>query len=447
VPVPDPDQKPIGGAHLPEVRAQYEDLPYPPRDPEDERFRLIHRTADNLLFLNHHGFGGARDFRGGFRVLVAGGGTGDSTIYLAEQLRGFDAEVVHLDFSAASLAVAQARARVRGLEGIRWVHASLMQLPELSLGSFDYINCTGVLHHLESTEAGLAALAAALREGGVVLLMLYGRYGRRSVYDMQELLRAYLPPAADRAEKIRLTRRLLAALPPTNAFLRDLDRWREEISAEGLGDAGLYDLLLHSRDRCFDVPGLQALAASAGLEVVSFVDRMGDYRPATHLPGPEFTGRLAALPDAEAAALAELLVSDLASHEFYLGRPGLHRAASLDDPDNALVLMGKAHGHHRDIAAALGAGQTVTFSGRSGQSTVAANPVNSLLFSLMDATTPLGRIHAELGARFPGVEPRELREGVQALCARLVSQGHLCLLRAGGYGVAVPDYSRLPPPA
>jgi ubiquinone/menaquinone biosynthesis C-methylase UbiE len=90
---------------------------------------------------------------------VAGGGTGDSTIYLAEQLRELGGEVVYLDVSAASMAVARARADVRGLTNIRWLNDSLMNLPALGLGVFDYISCTGVLHHLESTEAGLAALA------------------------------------------------------------------------------------------------------------------------------------------------------------------------------------------------------------------------------------------------------------------------------------------------
>ena len=38
-------------------------------------------------------------------ALVAGGGTGDATIFLAEQLRHTNARVVHLDLSAASIAI------------------------------------------------------------------------------------------------------------------------------------------------------------------------------------------------------------------------------------------------------------------------------------------------------------------------------------------------------
>jgi len=441
-----PDTGPEKAAYLPAVRAQYEALPYPPRDPAEERLRLIHRTADHLIRINHHCFGGERDFSAGFRVLVAGGGTGDSTIYLAEQLRGFDAEIVHLDFSAASMAVARARAGVRGLDNITWVHASLMRLPQLGLGTFDYINCTGVLHHLESSEAGLAALAGSLAPGGALLLMLYGKYGRRSVYDMQGLLRAYLPADMDMAERVRRARELIAALPSSNSFVRDLDVWRAEIAEDGLGDAGFYDLLLHSRDRCFDVPQLYALTASAGLDILTFIDRSCDYEPASHLRDPELLRHLDGMDEPRRQAIAELLTGDLASHEFYVGHRDINRTASFADDNKAIVLMGKAHGRHRDIGAALAPGRSVTFSGRSGSTTVAGNAVNRVLFSLMDGVTPLAEVFAKVHAAVPGIAPAALREAVGELYRSLEAQGHVCLLQAGDYGKKVPDYSRLPPP-
>ncbi|MEO8224712.1 MAG: class I SAM-dependent methyltransferase, partial [Gammaproteobacteria bacterium] len=134
--------------YLEAVKQQYEDFPYPPRDPADEARRLWLATSGNLLIINHHCFGGTRDFRKGFRTLVAGAGTGDSVIFLAEQLRHYAAEVVYLDLSAASREIAEARARVRQLTNITWITGSIMELPRLGLGEFDYIECCGVLHHL-----------------------------------------------------------------------------------------------------------------------------------------------------------------------------------------------------------------------------------------------------------------------------------------------------------
>ena len=122
------------------VRNQYEHLPYPHRDPENERRELRRTWLDDLPMIAHYGYGGAQPFDNGFRVLVAGGGTGDGTIFLAEQLRHTDAEVVHVDLSSTSIAVAQRRAELRGLGNIRWVRESLLDLPRLGLGTFDYIN-------------------------------------------------------------------------------------------------------------------------------------------------------------------------------------------------------------------------------------------------------------------------------------------------------------------
>src|SRR5262249_19244677 len=97
----------------PRVRQQYERFPYPERKPEDEKGRLIGTWLDDLRMVNHHCFRGADSFNDGFRVLVAGGGTGDGTIFLAEQLRDLRAEVVHLDVSRAAMDIARERARLR----------------------------------------------------------------------------------------------------------------------------------------------------------------------------------------------------------------------------------------------------------------------------------------------------------------------------------------------
>src|SRR5262249_51190335 len=130
-----------------------------------------------------------RDFSRGFRALVAGGGTGDSTIMLAEQFRDFPAEIVHLDISRQSMQIAKERAAMRGLSNITWIHSSLLDAPKLFSEPFDFIESVGVLHHLESPEAGLAALVSVLKEDGVMGLMLYALYGRKTIYQIQRLMR------------------------------------------------------------------------------------------------------------------------------------------------------------------------------------------------------------------------------------------------------------------
>ena len=131
-----------------EVRAQYEAYPYPERNPEDERKRLVTGSPSHVLEIDHFIYGGERDWSRPLRVLVAGGGTGDALIQVAQQMAdaGRAAEITYLDLSTAARRVAEARARVRGLKGIRFVTGSLMEAADL--GEFDYIDCCSALHHL-----------------------------------------------------------------------------------------------------------------------------------------------------------------------------------------------------------------------------------------------------------------------------------------------------------
>ncbi|MCH7846101.1 MAG: class I SAM-dependent methyltransferase, partial [Acidobacteria bacterium] len=159
-----------------------------------------------------------RDFSKSLSVLVAGGGTGDATIQMAQQMADFGVpgEVVHLDQSEPSQAVAQERAKVRGLDNIRFVLGSLLDVADIAPGPWDYIDCCGVLHHLEDPVAGLAALANVLAPDGGIGIMVYGALGRIGIYHVQDMMGALAPPGeSDDIDRVALTRRLVDHLPPT----------------------------------------------------------------------------------------------------------------------------------------------------------------------------------------------------------------------------------------
>ncbi|HJT14258.1 MAG TPA: class I SAM-dependent methyltransferase [Dongiaceae bacterium] len=303
------------------VRQQYELLPYPARDPREEAQRLIEGSPSHLLELNHYLYAGARDFAQPFRALVAGGGTGDGLIMLAQHLadRRCPAEIVYLDLSTASRAVAEQRAHVRGLGNITFMTGSLLDLPGLGLGPFDYIDCCGVLHHLADPPAGLAALTAALAPDGGMGIMVYGALGRTGVYPMQAMLRtlaAYAPaPALTPTAQLATARDLLKQLPATN-WLRRNPAIGDHLAG---GDAGLADLLLHPQDRAYSVPELAALARGAGLEIAAFIEPWR-YDPASYLTDPGLLHRLERLDPVARAAFAEQLAGNLKRHIVYLVR-------------------------------------------------------------------------------------------------------------------------------
>jgi len=317
---------------------QYEAYPYPARDPADEAKRLIEGSPSHLLEINHYIFAGGRDFRQPFRALVAGGGTGDATIMLAQHLKdaACPAEIVYLDLSKASRAIAEARAKVRGLGNIRFMNGSLLDLPQLGLGGFDYVDCCGVLHHLESPEAGLATLARALAPGGGMGIMVYGRHGRTGVYQAQAMLRALTQnepaPANTPKARLKVARALLGQMPPTN-WLRRNPAVGDHIEA---GDPGLYDLLLHSRDRAYDVAELAQLVASAGLEIATFIEPWR-YEPESYLTDPDLLRRVARLDALGRAGFAELLAGNLKRHIVYLVPQG-QAGSSIAAPGDASMV-------------------------------------------------------------------------------------------------------------
>jgi SAM-dependent methyltransferase len=320
---------------LDDVRAQYEALPYPPRDPRDEAIRLITGTPSHILEVNHYLFSGRLNFNRPFRALVAGGGTGDACIMLAQQLadRRCPGEVVYLDLSTASRQIAEARAKARGLRNIQFHTGSLLDLPNMPIGQFDYIDCTGVLHHLTDPTAGMQALASVLEPEGGIGVMLYGEYGRSGVYPLQQLLRTLAPPSMALEDRIAMAKRLIRFLPTTNLFRRN-PYLNDHVTG---GDAGLYDLLLHSCDRAFTVPEIGELATAAGLRVVAFLEPVR-YEPATYMSDPVIARQASSLPLVERAAFAERLAGNLRTHVFYATRAGFDTVARPEDTQAIPVL-------------------------------------------------------------------------------------------------------------
>jgi len=381
------------------VRAQYEAYPYPPRDPRDEAKRLIEGSPSHLLEVNHYIFGGRRDFRQPFRALIAGGGTGDGAIMLAQHLadRGCPAELVYLDVSTAARAVAEARARQRNLTSIRFMTASLLDLPKLGLGQFDYIDCCGVLHHLPDPAAGLAVLATALKDEGGIGLMVYGALGRTGVYHLQEILRQLAADEPDTA-RLDLARRLLKQLPSTNWFARN-PFLRDHLN---VGEAGLYDLLLHSQDRAYTVPELAELVGAAGLAITGLIEPWR-YDPASYLSDGALLKRVASLNRLERATMAELLAGNLKVHICYAVKAGRATTAVAQPHDPAMIPVlreGRGVGSARNLKP----GGTLTARAEGLEARFALPRRAGPILARIDGRRSLADIHADLadgeGARF-----------------------------------------------
>ncbi len=394
------------------LAAQYEAYPYPKRDPREEAKRLIVGSPGHLREIDHWVFGATRPASRPLHALIAGGGTGDATVMLAQQMAraGRAGSVTWLDRSTAALRVAQERAAVRGLDGIRWEQRSLLDLPGSGLGPFDYIDCCGVLHHLPDPAAGLRALVSVLAPGGGIGLMVYAPHGRTGVYMLQDALRLLAPPEEAAPARIETARRVLRHLPETNWF-RFNRNFQDHISG---GDAGVFDLLLNPRDRAFTVPDLAALLDEAGLEVAAWMEPLR-YDPQPLLPDPKLRARAAALDPIGRAALAEALAGNMCVHVLYCRRRG-EPATRADPTDpNAVPIGREVPGPELPRFLQPDGGLTLLLDGL--RVTLHLPPLAPAILGLADGTRPVAAIAAALEARgtAPSAFARAWRETFQVL--------------------------------
>ncbi len=376
-----------------DLRVQYENYPYPPRNPADESARLIEGSPSHILEIEHHVFAGRRDRSRPFRALVAGGGTGDATVMIAQQhaSAGIAAEVVHLDISEASIAVAEARVKARGLSGVRFVRGAIESAGTLGLGPFDYIDCCGVLHHLEDPAAGLTALQGQLSPEGGMGLMVYAPLGRTGVYHVQSMLRLVAGNAPD-PERIETARHLLDQLPETSWFRRN-----PHVGDHAqLGDPGIYDLLLHRRDRSYSVPELMQLLQQGGMRPVNFVDPVR-YEPSVYFTDPLLVEKTRALNWVQRSAFAELLVGSMKTHILYAVRAD-NRKNTLAAPDSPDAIPVMRDGDGPALGAQMKPGMSLTLRMDGTKLSLPLPDLAAEILARVDGARSLSRIHAAIAS-------------------------------------------------
>ena len=173
---------------------------------------LWHRYDDHLFKQSVELFGARwrangepEDFFRGKHCLDAGCGGGRFSFAMAQMGA---ASVRGVDVSAEGIADASRRRDALGMSQVSFRQSSLLDLP-FEDGEFDFVCCSGVLHHTVSIERGLAEIHRVLRPGGSVYLLLYGAGGL--YWPLNLVLRAF----AQRLGQEEVDRCVQAAgLPP-----------------------------------------------------------------------------------------------------------------------------------------------------------------------------------------------------------------------------------------
>ena len=292
----------------------YERHPYPPPVDNLQAYRQVwddvRRRAEAHLFWPDEPY---RDDR---NILVAGCGTTQAAHHA---LRWPRAQVIGIDLSAKSIAFTQGLKRKHALANLELRQLAVERAAELGQG-FEYVVCTGVLHHLPDPDAGLRALHDVLEPTGALNVMVYAPYGRAGVYMLQEYCRRLGIGVS--AREIGELAASLKGLPPDHPVAPLLRN-----SPDFADRAGLADALLHPRDRSYSVPQFLEFLSRAGLAFGRWV-RQAPYLPwCGALASSPHQSRLAGLTAEAQYAAIELFRGTMVRHSavaYRKDRPARH---------------------------------------------------------------------------------------------------------------------------
>ena len=241
------------------VQAQYEEYPYPRwiniQSVDDRNERLVDHLTQHSLIFQDPGWPERP------RVLVPGCGTGYHPLSLARKHP--ETDVLAIDLSRTSLAYAIRKQQELKFTNVRFCQADLLGLGELS-DRFEYIDCAGVLHHLESPLEGWRVLSRLLEPGGVMRIGLYSELARRTIVAAREKIAAMRIPRTPAA--IRNFRQAIMSDPELSA-LRSL----ASTTADFFSMGDIRDLIFHVQEHRFDLPTIKQYLERLGLEFGGFL--------------------------------------------------------------------------------------------------------------------------------------------------------------------------------
>ena len=288
-----------------QVSEFYQRHPYPPPVDDLEAYRKL--WDDRRRRAESHLFWPGEPYREDRSILVAGCGTTQAAHYT---LRWPRARVTGIDVSATSIAFTQELKRKHGLDNLELRQLAVERAGELER-TYEYVVCTGVLHHLPDPDAGLRALREVLAPAGALHLMVYAPYGRAGVYMLADYCKRL--GIGHTESEVRGLAASLKALPADHPLVPLL-----RSSPDFADRAGLADALLNPLDRAYSVPQLLEFLDGAGLAFGRWV------RQAPYLPS---CGALASTP--HGSRLTELAAeAQYAAIELFRGTMVRHSAVA-----------------------------------------------------------------------------------------------------------------------
>jgi 2-polyprenyl-3-methyl-5-hydroxy-6-metoxy-1,4-benzoquinol methylase len=244
-----------------DVTGHYERHPYP-HYPLPASIRRYDTYAMNLTALWARFNGELLPERHG-RILLAGCG---AFAPYPMALSNPKVKVIGVDLARNNLRRARQHCLLHGCWNIGLSQGNFLD-PAVTPGPFHFIEAFGVLHHLDDPAVGMRALEQRLEAGGILRVMVYGRYARQEAESVRRAMRLL------QVNDVQTLKRLIDRALPDSRLRRYID-----CSWEARTDSGLADLFLHPNVHTYRIDEFLEMVSSTGLKPLLFthLDALAD---------------------------------------------------------------------------------------------------------------------------------------------------------------------------
>ena len=200
------------------------------------------------------------------RILIAGCGTGQNSIGTASMFK--DCEVLSIDLSLRSLSYAKRKTKELGITNMKYMQADILDIGLLN-EKFDFIESSGVLHHMENPFLGWKSLVQSLKKGGLMRIGLYSKTARKSINIIRNEIKEFGIDSNYNDMKIFRDKIISSNENHHKKQLSSLDFYSMST---------FRDLLFHSQEHQFTITQISEYLTQLGLEFCGFENKIASHK-------------------------------------------------------------------------------------------------------------------------------------------------------------------------
>lgn len=153
------------------VRSFYEHNPFPNYDDAEDKSKLIELTKNNIYIQEM-----LTDIGSDKDIIEIGSGTSQLSNLIASTSNN---RVVAFDATYNSLMLGKEFAINNNIINCNFIHGDIANINKIfKNNSFDYVICSGVLHHTSQPYENFVKISKLLKNDGSIIIGLYNSYGR-----------------------------------------------------------------------------------------------------------------------------------------------------------------------------------------------------------------------------------------------------------------------------